>query len=86
MGDVSFENIRITAVECNVDFNQARRLAEEVIADMVRMPRLIAWFDRKQGIEHPVTQEDQRQEAHNSQVRVDVNEDQYSFIFSDTAV
>ena len=85
MGDVGFDNIRITAIECNVDFNQARRLAEEVIADMVRMPRLIAWFDRKQGIAHPETQEDRQDTGRNSRVRVDVNEDQYSFIFSDTA-
>lgn len=93
MGDISFENIRITAAECNVDFNQARRLAEEVIADMVRMPTLVAWFDGKKGVEHPVAQENQQETGwlayaagHNGRVRVDINEDEYSFIFSDTAM
>lgn len=77
MSEMSFENIRITADSCNVDFKQARRLAEEVILGMVRSPRLISWIDRKQGKTNNANDKDV------SGVRVDINNNDYSFIFAE---
>lgn len=87
MAEMSIENIRITADSCNVDFKQARRLAEEVVFGMVRSPRLIGWIDSKRGQSQPHSQEEMTHEpalAHESQVRVDINDNEYSFIFSGT--
>ena len=78
MSEMSFDSIRITADSCNVDFKQARRLAEEVILGMVRSPRLISWIDRKRG----KTKDNSRSEV--SGVRVDINNNDYSFIFTET--
>ena len=77
MSEMSLDNIRITADSCNVDFKQARRLAEEVILGMVRSPRLISWIDRKRG----KTKEVNRNELNG--VRVDINHNDYSFIFTE---
>lgn len=87
MAEMSFENIRITAISCNVDFKQARRLAEEVILGMVRSPRLIGWIDSKRGKRQPQTPEEMTQglsSAHDSGVWVDINDNEYSFIFTET--
>ena len=77
MSEMSLDSIRITADSCNVDFKQARRLAEEVILGMVRSPRLISWIDRKQG----KTQDNNRDNING--VRVDINNNDYSFIFTE---
>ena len=77
MSEMSLDKIRITADSCNVDFKQARRLAEEVILGMVRSPRLISWIDRKRG----KTQYTADGEING--VRVDINNDDYSFIFTE---
>lgn len=87
MAEVRFDNIRITADSCNVDFNQARRLAEEVILGMVRSPRLIAWIDSKKGKRQALGGVDTKQHSAHRQdagVRVDINNNEYSFIFTET--
>ena len=77
MSEMSLDKIRITADSCNVDFKQARRLAEEVILGMVRSPRLISWIDRKRG------KTINKADSHINGVRVDINNDDYSFIFTE---
>lgn len=77
MSEMSIDNIRITADSCNVDFKQARRLAEEVILGMVRSPRLISWIDRKRGKKENINRNDV------NGVRVDINNNDYSFIFTE---
>lgn len=87
MAEMSLDNIRITADSCNVDFNQARRLAEEVILGMVRSPRLIAWIDSKKGKRQALSDDGLTQDPthnHDSGVRVDINNNDYSFIFTET--
>ena len=87
MADMGFDCIRITASSCKVDFEQARRLAEEVILGMVRAPRLIAWIDSKKGKNQALTQEKEsagRLPKRDSGVRVDINDNEYSFIFTET--
>ena len=83
MAEMSLDNIRITADSCNVDFQQARRLAEEVILGMVSAPRLIAWIDSKRGKKVPSTQ-GEMPFSYASGVRVDINNNEYSFIFTET--
>lgn len=87
MADIDFDYIRITASSCKVDFNQARRLAEEVILGMVRSPRLIAWIDSKKDKTGEATEPKEYPDALLSQdggVRVDINDNEYSFIFTET--
>jgi len=86
MAEASVDKIRITADSCNVDFKQARRLAEEVILGMVRSPRLIAWIDRKRDLQQALKAKDNRKpnSPHDSAVQVDINNDDYSFIFTET--
>lgn len=86
MNEMSIDNIRITADSCNVDFKQAKRLAEEVILGMVRAPRLIAWFDYKKDQRRRLRETDKRVllSESDSGIRVDINNDEYSFIFTET--
>jgi hypothetical protein len=51
---------------------------------------LIAWYDGKKGEEHPHVPECQHKpgwlayaEGHGGRIRIDVNETEYSFIYSD---
>ena len=83
MADLTFDNIRITASSCKLDFKQARRLAEQVIWGTVRAPRLIAWRDSKKH-SGEVMNENGSSLSQNSKVRVDINNDEYSFIFAES--
>jgi len=87
MAEMSIDNIRITADSCEVDFQQARRLAELVIRGMVRAPRLVAWMDNKKKNKRSLKQNntDTRLLSNvDAQVRVDINDNDYSFIFTET--
>lgn len=84
MTEMSLDSIRITASSCKVDFKQARYLAELVIRGMVRTPRLIAWRDtKKQSFAHNEHDNDAHLKR-DSGIRVDINDDEYSFIFTET--
>ena len=85
MTEMSLDRIRITANSCKVDFNQARRLAEQVVRGMVSAPQLIAWGDRKkkQSLSREVGHAG-LSSSHDTGVRVDINDNQYSFIFTET--
>lgn len=84
MAEMSLDNIKITANSCQVDFQQARRLAELVIRGMVRAPRLVAWRDTNR---QSYAREEPAAETHSkrdSGVRVDINNDEFSFIFTES--
>ena len=81
---MSLDSIRITASGCKVDFAQARRLAEQVIRGMVRAPRLIAWRDTKKQSYAQEESGINTQLKSDSGVRVDINGEEYSFIFAET--
>ena len=84
MAEMSLDSIRITASSCKVDFAQARRLAEQVIRGMVRAPRLIAWLDtKKQSYAQEVAGVDTQLKS-NGGIRVDINGEEYSFIFTES--
>jgi hypothetical protein len=91
MEHVDFETIRITVEGKDLDFTLARRLADDLVSNIVSEPMLIAWFDGKRGEEHPQVPECQHKpgwlayaEGHGGSIRVDVNQNEYSFIFTDT--
>ena len=75
--------------EC-LEFETAREAAEKLISDRITDPMLIAWFDGKKGEEHPEVPECQHKpgwltyaEGHGGKLRVDINGEEYSFIFAD---
>ena len=83
MAELSLDNIRITASSCQLDFKQARRLAEVVIRGMVRAPQLIAWRDTHKD---PLANSNSTIvdfKTHDRGVRVDINDEEYSFIFTE---
>lgn len=87
MSVMSFDNIRITASSCKLDFKQAQRLAEQVILGMVRAPRLIAWKDSNKGKKHSLIHGEANVGLSLTQdagVRVDINDNEYSFIFTES--
>lgn len=78
-------------LEGALGFDRARQGAEQLAADSIANPMLIAWYDGIRGEEHPEVPECQHQpgwlayaEGHGGQLRVDVNDGAYSFIFADT--
>jgi len=90
MNNTVLETLTITVDDKDLDFDRARQLAEDRASVRVASPMLIAWFDGKKGEEHPQVPECQHKpgwlayaEGHGGRVRVDVNENEYSFIFAD---
>jgi hypothetical protein len=93
MEHVDLEIIKITVEGGELDFTLAKRLGEDLASSIVSDPMLIAWFDGKKGEEHPQVPECQHKpgwlayaEGHGGCIRVDVNENEYSFIFADAGV
>ena len=87
MTEMSLDNIRITADSCKLDFKQAKRLAEQVILGMVRTPRLIAWKDSNKGNKQALMRDEANTNKSLTQdtgVRVEINNNEYSFIFAET--
>ena len=67
----------------------AREYAEAAVAKQLVSPMLIAWYDANKQQGHPEVPECQHQpgwlayaEGHGGQIRVDVNEGEFSFIFT----
>lgn len=90
MEHVELETQKITVEGKELDFSLARFLAEGLASRSVSTPMLIAWFDGKKGEEHPQVPECQHKpgwlsyaEGHGGCIRVDINEDEYSFIFAE---
>ena len=93
MKHVDFEIIKITVEGARLDFSLAKRLGEDLASGVVSDPMLIAWYDGKKGEEHPQVPECQHKpgwlayaEGHEGRIRVDVNENEYCFIFADSGV
>lgn len=87
MTEMSFDNIRITAASCKLDFKQAKYLAEQVILGMVRTPRLIAWKDSHKSNKQALARGEETTRlslAQDAGVRVEINDNEYSFIFAET--
>ena len=89
MEHVEMQTIRLSVEGRTLDFALARRLAEDLVADSIPEPLLIAWFDGKKNEEHPEVPECQHKpgwlsyaEGHGGRVRVDLNDGEYSFIFA----
>ena len=86
------ETRSITTGTSPLTFAVARRQAEEAIQDILPNPMLIAWYDGQQQQEHPEVPECQHQpgwlayaEGHGGQIRVDINEGEFSFIFANAS-
>lgn len=63
------------------------RLAEQAILGTVRAPRLIAWRDSHKGKRQTLIQDEASvglQLTWDTKVRVDINDNEYSFIFTGT--
>lgn len=85
------ETLRLSVAGGDVDFAEAREAAEQFIIDRITDPILIAWYDGKRNEEHPKVPECQHKpgwlsyaEGHGGRLRVDINEDEYSFIFAES--
>ena len=90
---MDIETIRISVEGKELDFTLAKRLSEYLASDIVKYPMLIAWLDEKKGEEFPQIPECQNKpgwlvyaESHGGRIRVDVNENEYSFVFTDAGV
>lgn len=91
MQHVEMVSLPLTITGEELDFATARRAAEALIADEVHDPLLIAWYDDNKKKAHPDVPECQHRpgwlayaEGHGGQLRIDVNEGEYSFIFAES--
>ncbi|MFV1983107.1 MAG: AF1514 family protein [Thiohalomonadales bacterium] len=89
----NIETVKLDIDEKNIDFALAKRLSEELASTIIQYPMLIAWFDGKKNEEHPSVPECQHKpgwlayaDGHGGRIRVDINENEYSFIFADAGV
>ena len=85
--------LKLTIEGKELDFSLAKLLADGLASSSVSEPMLIAWYDGKKGEEHPQVPECQHKpgwlayaEGHGGRIRVDINENEYSFIFADSGV
>lgn len=92
MHHVEIVTLPLTITGEELDFATAKRAARALIADEVHDPVLIAWYDGKKNELHPKVPECQDKpcwlayaEEHGGQLRIDVNEGEYSFIFAGSA-
>ena len=90
---MNIETIRTIVKGKELDFTLAKRLSEDIASDIIKEPMLIAWLDVKKGEEFPQIPECQNKpgwlayaESHGGRIRIDVNENEYSFIFTDAGV
>ncbi len=88
-----YETVTLTIEGKEIDLTLAKRLSEELASSIVQDPMLVAWYDGKKGEEHPLVPECQHKpgwlayaDGHGGCVRVDINGDEYSFIFADSGV
>lgn len=93
MEHVELETYKITVEGKELDFALAQVLAEGLAANSIPEPMLVAWFDGKKNEEHPLVPECQHKpgwlayaEGHGGRIRVDINKNEYSFIFAASGV
>lgn len=90
------EHVELKTIQFSIDgmeltFPLVKRICEELAAEVIDGPMLIAWFDGKRGEEHPTVPECQHKpgwlayaEGHDGCLRIDVNDTEYSLIFAET--
>jgi len=88
-----YKTIKITLNEEELDYSLARRISEEHAAEIINGPMLIAWYNGITKEEHPAIPECQHKpswlayaDGHGACLRVDVNEDVYSFIYTESGL
>ena len=93
MQSEDFKLLAISAPIPNLSYQQAKALADQLIDAHVEEPMLVAWYDGKKGEEHPEVHECSIKpgwiayaEGHGGCIQVDVNGDEYRFIYADLAV
>jgi len=93
MTHTKYKTINISTKGSQLNFSQAKRISEEHAEKMIKGPMLIAWYDEKKQEEHPSVPECQHKpgwlayaDGHDGCLRVDVNEDEYSFIFAESGI
>jgi hypothetical protein len=86
----NFETINLDITGTVLDYTVGRKLAEILAESILSEPMIIAWYDGKRNEEHPHVPECQHKpgwiayaEGHGGKLQININEDEYSFIFSD---
>lgn len=94
-GIIKLKHARLLTLKINIegkalDLSPARQLADDLASGSIAEPMLIAWHDGIKGEEHPHVPECQSKpgwisyaEGHGGRIQIDVNDDQYSFIYAD---
>ena len=73
-----------------LDFEAARRLADLMASGAGKEPMLLAWFDRRRGLESPQAAECTKDKpgwfayavSHGGNVKVDINQGEYVFVYA----
>jgi hypothetical protein len=87
------ETINITIDGNMIDFNAARKSADEISLKILREPFLVAWYDGIVGIGHPDVHECTSKpgwqlygENRGGCLTVDVNDGSYILIYTETSI
>ncbi|WP_455223200.1 AF1514 family protein [Kaarinaea lacus] len=90
MEQITFTKLALEVSGDELDFNHARSQADLLVAQHLREPLLIAWYDGIKQEEHPKVPECQHKpgwiayaEGHGGEVLIDVNQGQFMFIYAD---
>ncbi|MFV2060079.1 MAG: AF1514 family protein [Gammaproteobacteria bacterium] len=93
MSQEKYQTINITTDKKELDFAHAKKISEEHASGIIKGPMLVAWYDAKKREEHPCIPECQHKpgwlayaDGHGGCLRVNINEDEYSFIFSESGI
>jgi hypothetical protein len=87
------ETIRVTVEGAEVNFDAARKRADDIAAGKLKEPLLVAWYDGVAGLGHPDVPECTDRpgwqvyaESRGGELTIDVNSGQYILIYSETAL
>jgi len=87
------ETKKITADVDIIDFNAARKSADEISLKILKEPFLVAWYDGIAGIGHPDIHECTSKpgwqmygESRGGCLTVDVNDGSYIFIYAESSI
>ena len=87
------EAVEIKIDETDINFDRARRSADEISKEKMKDPLLIAWYDGTAGIGHPDVHECHDKpgwmtyaESRGGTLTINVNDAKYIFIYSDTSL
>lgn len=81
--------IALSVRGAELDFEAAQRLANLMASRTGKEPMLLAWFDRKRGLESPRAAECTKKpgwlayaESHGGDMKVDINQGEYIFVYA----